>query len=152
MRPPAHIKDAQKFVDCLTTLSWFISSLGERALPFFKLLRKSGPFIWIDEAKEVFQELKWYLTSSPVMVAPKPGEPLLLFITVTAEAVSMVLIVERSEPPQPQMTKETSANGSGSQDLELAGSPEVGVATGFQLPETSLASERQVGPDNATRS
>jgi hypothetical protein len=32
----------------------FISRLAERALPFFKLLRKSGPFIWIDEAEEAF--------------------------------------------------------------------------------------------------
>jgi dsDNA-binding SOS-regulon protein len=99
-------------------------------LPFFRLLRKSGLFIWTDEAEEVFQELKRYLTSPPVMVAPEPGEPLLLYVTTIAEVVSMVLITERSEPPQPQETKEASANGSGSQDLEPAGSSEVGVAAG----------------------
>jgi hypothetical protein len=61
------------------------------------------------------------------MVAPKPGEPLLLCIVATAEAVSMVLVAELSEPPQPQETKATSMNSSGSQDLEPVGSPEVGV-------------------------
>jgi hypothetical protein len=45
MRPPARIKDVQKLAGCLTVLSWFISRLAERALPFFKLLRKSRPFI-----------------------------------------------------------------------------------------------------------
>jgi hypothetical protein len=70
MRPPAHIKDVQKLTGCLATLSQFISRLTERALPFFKLLRKSGPFVWTDEAEKVFQELKRYLTSPPVMVAP----------------------------------------------------------------------------------
>jgi hypothetical protein len=42
---PARIKDVQKLMGCLTALSRFISMLTERALPFFKLLWKSGPFV-----------------------------------------------------------------------------------------------------------
>jgi hypothetical protein len=49
-----------------------------------------------EEAEEAFQELKRYLTSPPVMVAPEPGGPLLLYITMIAEAMSMVLIAELS--------------------------------------------------------
>jgi hypothetical protein len=45
MRPPAHIKDVQKLTGCLAALSQFISRLVEWALLFFKLLRKSGPFV-----------------------------------------------------------------------------------------------------------
>jgi hypothetical protein len=45
MRPPAHIKDVQKLTGCLDTLSRFISRLAKRALPFFKLLRKSRTFV-----------------------------------------------------------------------------------------------------------
>jgi hypothetical protein len=44
MRPPTRIKDVQKLTGSLAALSRFISRLAERALPFFKLLRKSGPF------------------------------------------------------------------------------------------------------------
>jgi hypothetical protein len=44
MRRPVHIKDVQKLTGCLVVLSRFISRLAERALPFFKLLRKSRPF------------------------------------------------------------------------------------------------------------
>jgi hypothetical protein len=62
----------------LTALSQFISRLAEWALPFFKLLQISEPFVWTEDAEEAFQELKTYLTSPPVMVAPEPGEPLLL--------------------------------------------------------------------------
>jgi hypothetical protein len=54
MQHPTRIKDVQKLTGCLATLSQFISRLAKRALPFLKLLRKSGPFIWTDEAKEVF--------------------------------------------------------------------------------------------------
>jgi hypothetical protein len=54
MWPPARIKDVQKLTGCLAVLSRFISRLVERALPFFKLLRRSGPFVWSDEAEEEF--------------------------------------------------------------------------------------------------
>jgi hypothetical protein len=46
MRPPACIKDVQKITGCLAALYRFISRLADQALPFFKLLRKSGPFVW----------------------------------------------------------------------------------------------------------
>jgi hypothetical protein len=116
MRPPARIKDVQKLTGCLTTLSRFISRLAERALPFFKLLRKSGPFVWTNDVEEAFQELKRYLTSPPVMVAPKPGEPLLLYIAATSEAVSMVLITERSDAHVPHELESSSTDRSGSLD------------------------------------
>jgi hypothetical protein len=45
MQPPILIKDVQKLMGCLAVLSQFISRLAERALPFFKLLLKSGPFV-----------------------------------------------------------------------------------------------------------
>jgi hypothetical protein len=43
--PPARIKDVQKLMGCLAALSHFFSKLAKRALPFFKLLQKTRPFI-----------------------------------------------------------------------------------------------------------
>jgi hypothetical protein len=59
-------------------------------------LWKSGPFSWTEEAEQAFQELKQHLVSLPILVAPEPGELLYLYIAVAAEAVSMVLVVERT--------------------------------------------------------
>jgi hypothetical protein len=98
MRPPARIKDVQKLTRSLAALSRFISRLAEWALPFFMLLQKSGHLIWTEEAEEVFQELRRYLTSPPIMVSPETGETLLLYIAVTIDTVSMVLVMERPEP------------------------------------------------------
>jgi hypothetical protein len=97
MRPLGRIKDVQKLAGSLAAFSRFISRLAERALPFFKLLRKSGPFSWTEEAEQAFQELKLHLTSLPVLVAPEPGETLFLYLAASAEAVSMVLVAERTE-------------------------------------------------------
>jgi hypothetical protein len=96
MRPPARIKDVQNLTGSLAALSRFISRLAERAMPFFKLLRKFGPFSWTEEAEQAFRELKQHLVSLPILVAPEPGEPLYLYIAAAAEAVSMVLVIERT--------------------------------------------------------
>jgi hypothetical protein len=86
MWPSARIKDVQKLTGCLGVLNRLISRLAEHALPFSRLLRKSRPFVWTQKADEAFQELKQYLTSLPVMVAPEPDEPLLLYIVAIAKS------------------------------------------------------------------
>jgi hypothetical protein len=96
MRPLARLKDVQRLTGSLAALSRFISKLAERALPFFKLMRGSGPFTWTEEAERAFQEMKQYLTSLPVLVALDPGETLFLYLAATAEVISMVLVTERS--------------------------------------------------------
>ena len=44
MRPPSKLRDVQCVTGCMAALSRFISRLGEKALPLFKLLKRSGPF------------------------------------------------------------------------------------------------------------
>jgi hypothetical protein len=100
----------------------------------------------------VFQELKWYLTSLPVMVAPEPSEPLMLYVAATSEVVSMVLVAERPEPQQPQVLKGASIGSSGSQDPEPTEEPRVEEAVGSQLPKASLALDHQEGSHSTTGS
>src|SRR6185312_7503954 len=105
MRPPGRIKDVQKLIGSLAALSRLISRLAERALPFFKLLRRSGPFSWTEEVEQAFQELKQHLTSLPVLVAPEPGETLFLYLAASTEAVNMVLVAARTEQARQGDTK-----------------------------------------------
>jgi hypothetical protein len=57
------------------------------------------------------------------MVAPEPGEHLLLYIVATAEVMSMVLVTEQTEPQQPQALKGASTTESGSQDPDPVEGP-----------------------------
>ena len=41
MGPPRALRDAQKLMGCLASLSRFIPKLGEKGLPLYKLLRKT---------------------------------------------------------------------------------------------------------------
>jgi hypothetical protein len=58
MTQPHCVKDVQKLTGCMVALNHFISRLGEKGLPFFKLLKKLDKFEWIGEADEAFQKLK----------------------------------------------------------------------------------------------
>jgi ribonuclease HI len=72
--------------------------LGEKALPFYALMKKSDDkFEWTEEADTAFAQLKKVLSTPPVLVAPKEKDPLLLYIAATHQVVSTVLVVERSE-------------------------------------------------------
>jgi hypothetical protein len=58
MKPPKCVKDIQKLTGCMAALSRFISWLGEKGLPFFKLLKAKEKFEWSEEANTTFAELK----------------------------------------------------------------------------------------------
>ena len=55
MKWPTCVKDIQKLTGCMATLSRFISRLGEKGLPFFKLLKAFERFSWSDEADIAFE-------------------------------------------------------------------------------------------------
>ena len=75
--------DVQKLTGCLATLSQFISRFGEKALPLYRLMKKSDKFEWSDKAEAAFEELKALLSTQPVLAAPISKEPLLLYIATT---------------------------------------------------------------------
>jgi hypothetical protein len=67
-------------------------------LPFFKLLKASEKFVWSKEADAAFTQLKEFLTSPPVLMAPFKDDVLLLYIAATDRVVSTVIVVKREEP------------------------------------------------------
>jgi hypothetical protein len=97
MGAPATIKDVQKLTGCMVALNRFISRLGERGLPFFKLLKSQDKFQWTEEAERALQDLKHHLQSRPVLTTPLSREDLLLYIAATTHVVSSAIVVERSE-------------------------------------------------------
>jgi hypothetical protein len=90
-------KDVMKLTGMMAALGRFISKLGEKGLPFLKILKKADKFVWDDDAKKAFEALKGSLTTPLVMTPPIPKETLLLYISATTNVVSTVLVVEREE-------------------------------------------------------
>jgi hypothetical protein len=78
-----NLKGVQRVTGCLAALSRFIARLGERSLPLYKLMKKSDQFTWTPEAQEGLDSLKNMLNSPPILTAPTPKEPILLYISAT---------------------------------------------------------------------
>jgi hypothetical protein len=97
LKAPTCIKDVQKLTGCMAALNRFISKLGERGLPFFKLLKQQEKFVWTPEADQALAQLKDFLSKPPVLTAPSKGEQLLLYLAATTHVVSTAIIVERQE-------------------------------------------------------
>jgi hypothetical protein len=68
----AKLHDVQKLTGRVAALSRFVARLGEKALLFYALMKKSDDkFEWIEEADTAFVQLKKVLSTPLVLVAPK---------------------------------------------------------------------------------
>jgi hypothetical protein len=97
MKAPTCIKDIQKLTGCMAALNRFISKLGERGLPFFKLPEDQEKFSWTLEADQTLAQLKDFLSKPPVLVAPRKKEQILLYLATTTHVVSTAIIIEWQE-------------------------------------------------------
>jgi hypothetical protein len=97
MGPIRDLKGVQKVLGCLVALSRFISRLGEKGLPLYRLLKKHEHFSWTVEAQEVLDKLKATLAHAPILTPPQDSEPLYLYVAATTQVVSAVIVVERTE-------------------------------------------------------
>jgi hypothetical protein len=92
MQDPVSVKDVQKLTRRVTALNRFIPRAAERILPFFQVLRSSKNFHWSEAQKQDFQELKDYLSNMTKLCPPEPQSPLLLYLSASNSAVSVVLV------------------------------------------------------------
>ena len=97
MKQPKNLHGVQQLAGRVAALSRFIARLGEKALPFYQLMKKSDTFEWTAEAQVAFENLKHTLSTPPVLTTPHEGEPMLLYIAATNQVVSTALVVERAE-------------------------------------------------------
>jgi hypothetical protein len=97
MGPIRDLKGVQKVLGCLAALSQFISRLGEKGLPLYRLLMKHERFSWTVEAQEALGKVKATLAHAPILTPPQGSEPLYLYVAATTQVVSAVIVVERTE-------------------------------------------------------
>jgi hypothetical protein len=97
MGPIRDHKGVQKVLGCLATLSCFISWLGKKGLPLYRLLKKHEHFSWTVKAQEALDKLKATLAHTPILMPPQSGEPLYLYVAATTQVVSAVIVVDHTE-------------------------------------------------------
>ncbi|XP_021714970.1 uncharacterized protein LOC110682927 [Chenopodium quinoa] len=95
--PPRTEKEIRGFLGRIQYISRFISQLTTRCEPIFKLLKKNVPTKWNDECQASFDSMKEYLSNPPVLMPPKPGQPLILYLTITETAMGALLAQYQEE-------------------------------------------------------
>ncbi|XP_070013590.1 uncharacterized protein [Nicotiana sylvestris] len=75
----------------------FISNLTGRCQPFSRLMKKGIPFKWDQACSNAFESIKTYLVKPPVLAAPIPRKPLILYIAAQERFVGALLAQENSE-------------------------------------------------------
>ena len=91
MPAPRTEREIKSFLGRLQYINRFISRLTDICEPIFCLLRKSQPTVWDDDGQHAFEKIKECLLSSPVLVLPMPGHPLLLYLLVSDIAMGCML-------------------------------------------------------------
>ena len=99
MKPPKNIKEVQSLTGRIVALNRFVSKATDKCLPFFEILRKA--FEWTDQCQKTFQDLKVYLTTTPLLSPSIPGEELYLYLAVSPHVVSLALIREEGKVQKP---------------------------------------------------
>ncbi|XP_022158215.1 uncharacterized protein LOC111024751 [Momordica charantia] len=94
MEAPKNIKQLQRLNGRLAALNRFVSRSTNKCHPFFQVLRKKGRFEWTDDCEAALRQLKQYLSSAPLLSKPLPGDVLYLYLAVSENAVSSVLVRE----------------------------------------------------------
>jgi hypothetical protein len=97
MQDPVSVQDVQKLTERVIVLNRFIPRAAERSLPFFQVLRSTKNFQWSETQKQAFQEIKECLYNMTKLCPLEPRSPLLLYVSASNSAVSIILVQEKEE-------------------------------------------------------
>ncbi|KAM1674566.1 hypothetical protein EV2_041355 [Malus domestica] len=84
---PRNLHELKSLQGRLAFIRRFISNLAGRCQLFSRLMKKDVLFIWDKECNNAFESIKKYLSSPPVLRAPVPGKPLILYIATQESSV-----------------------------------------------------------------
>jgi hypothetical protein len=92
--PPATVSEIRSFLGLAGYYRRFIKDFSKIAKPMTKLLEKNKAFEWTKECQASFEELKKWLTSSPVLVLPDPTKKFDIYCDASHQGLGCVLMQE----------------------------------------------------------
>ncbi|XP_020422651.1 uncharacterized protein LOC109949950 [Prunus persica] len=102
MTIPKTVKDIQSLTGRVAALTRFISKATDRCAPFFKALKGTKRNItWTAECDTAFSELKKYMGRAPLLSTPEHGDILVIYLSISASAVSSVLVRSKDNAEHP---------------------------------------------------
>ncbi|PKU85203.1 putative mitochondrial protein [Dendrobium catenatum] len=91
MPSPKSLTQLRSLQGRLAYIRRFISNLFGKCQPFFVLTKKDTKFVWDEKCQNAFDNIKQYLSNPPVLAAPFPGKPLILYTASLDESLGALL-------------------------------------------------------------
>ena len=84
-KPPSNKKELQRLLGQINFLRRLIANVAGKTKVFSPLLRLKDheAFVWNEEHQKAFDAIKQYLTTPLVLIPPREGKPLKLYISAT---------------------------------------------------------------------
>nr|KYP38447.1 Transposon Ty3-G Gag-Pol polyprotein [Cajanus cajan] len=97
MKSPGTLKEIQKLVGRLTSLSRFLPCLAEIAKPILLLLKKTERVKWTQKCEESFRQFMERLSTPPILSKPASNLDMIVYLVVSGSSISVVLIQENQD-------------------------------------------------------
>ena len=91
MPSPTNVKTIRQFLGHASFYRRFIKDFSKIAKPLYKLLEKDAKFAWDGDCQKSFEELRYYLTTAPIVRAPSWQLPFEVMCDASDLAIGAVL-------------------------------------------------------------
>ena len=88
---PENVTEMRSFLGLASYYRRFIEDFGKISAPLTRMLENNRPFIWDDEGKKAFNELKLRLATAPILVYPDFTKPFILDTDASDKGIGAVL-------------------------------------------------------------
>ena len=89
---PTNVREIRSFLGLAGYYRKFVQGFSKIALPITKLLRKKNKFIWSEECKESFQELKKRLITTPILAISNGKYNFVIYNDASGKGLGCVLM------------------------------------------------------------
>ena len=89
---PKLVFEIRSFLGLAKYYRRFIEDFSQLATPMIKLTRKEVKFECNDSCERAFQELKWRLTSAPILVVPERGQEYSVYCDASKDGLEYILM------------------------------------------------------------
>lgn len=92
MPSPESVKDLQWFLEMLNYLSSYIPNLADETATLCLLLKKNSAWLWDENYETIFNNVKQYITTPPVLAYFNPLLPITLSVDASQFALGAVIM------------------------------------------------------------
>jgi hypothetical protein len=117
---PSNAREIRSFLGLAGYYRRFIKGFSTLSGPLTTLTRKNAPYIWSDECKASFQELKQRLVTAPVLTLPNESVGYVVYTDASRKGLRCVLMQEGRVVAYASRQLKDHEKNYPTQDLELA--------------------------------